>query len=191
MAKNAASLPERLRMVLANDPKKDKAAAYLWPLLANLWNYAADRIGEVADDAPSIDRAICAGFNWELGPFAMWDAAGVATAVERMKELGLPVSARVEAMLAAGFTSWYSADGSGCYSPVSGKMEAIAKIQGHARVADFRAATASSKGVIRKNAGASLVDFGDGIGCLRTAFSQERYWWRRCLARHLRSQSRE
>jgi hypothetical protein len=59
MAKNAATLPERLRLLLANDPAKDKAAAFLWPFLASLWNFAADRIGEVADDAPSID-APCA-----------------------------------------------------------------------------------------------------------------------------------
>jgi 3-hydroxyacyl-CoA dehydrogenase len=57
MAKNAATLPERLRLLLANDPAKDKAAAFLWPFLAALWNYAADRIGEVAGDAASIDRA--------------------------------------------------------------------------------------------------------------------------------------
>ena len=171
MAKNAASLPERLRMLLANDPKKDKGAAYLWPLLANLWNHSADRIGEVTDDAPSIDRAMCAGFNWELGPFAMWDAAGVGSTVARMKELGLPVSARTEALLAAGFASWYSADGSACYSPMTGRMEPVAEIPGHARVGDFRVAVGGRlgvvRGIIRKNAGASLVDIGDGIGCLQ------------------------
>jgi len=167
MAKNAASLPERLRMLLANDPKKDKAAAYLWPLLANLWAYAADRIGEVADDAPSIDRAICAGFNWELGPFAMWDAAGVPDTVARLKELSLPVSPRAEALLAAGHTSWYSTDGSSCYSPITGEMEPVAKISGHASIADFRVTSGPRLGVIRKNAGASLVDLGDGIGCLQ------------------------
>jgi 3-hydroxyacyl-CoA dehydrogenase len=166
MAKNAAGLPDRLRTLLANDPKKDKAAAYLWPLLASLWSYSADRIGEVADDVPSIDRAMCAGFNWELGPFAMWDAAGVASSVARCKELGLPVSSRVEAMLASGFTSWYSADGTTWYSPITGQMEPVAKIPGHARIASFRGATKTSKGVIRKNAGASLVDLGDGIACL-------------------------
>ena len=40
MAKNAATLPERLRLLLANDPAKDKAAAFLWPFLAALWNFA-------------------------------------------------------------------------------------------------------------------------------------------------------
>ncbi len=108
MAKNAATLPERLRLLLANDPAKDKAAAFLWPFLALLWNYAAERIGEVADDAPSIDDAMRAGFNWELGPFEMWDAAGVADTVARMKALHLPVSAPVQALLASSRTSWYS-----------------------------------------------------------------------------------
>jgi 3-hydroxyacyl-CoA dehydrogenase len=163
MAKNATTVGERLRLLLAGDPKKDKAAGFLLPLLANLWSYAADRVGEVADDAASIDRAMCAGFHWELGPFAMWDVAGVAGTVARFRELGLPVSERVEAMLAAGVTSWYSADGAQCYSPITGVMEPVAQVEGHAWVRSFRA---DSKKIIRKNTGASLVDLGDGIACL-------------------------
>jgi len=168
MARNAATLPERLRMLLANDPAKDKAAAFLWPFLASLWNFAADRIGEVAGDAASIDQAMRAGFNWELGPFEMWDAAGVESTVTRMKALGLPLSPRVEAMLAAGQPSWYARDGRECFQPVKGKLEPVAIAPGHARVADFRRSNGPvrSDGVVRSNAGASLVDLGDGIGCI-------------------------
>jgi 3-hydroxyacyl-CoA dehydrogenase len=162
MAKNANTLAERMRLLLANDPAKDKAAAFLWPFLAALWNYAADRIGEVADDAASIDQAMRAGFNWELGPFEMWDAADVASTVARMKSLGLPVSARVEALLAAGQTSWYSADGRACFQPVEGMLQPVPAFPGHARIADFR----RSHGVVRSNSGASLIDLGDGIGCI-------------------------
>jgi 3-hydroxyacyl-CoA dehydrogenase len=162
MAKNAATLPERLRLLLANDPAKDKAAAFLWPFLAALWNYAADRIGEVAGDIASIDSAMRAGFNWELGPFEMADAVGVASAVTRMKALGLPVSSKIEALLAAGQPSWYAADGRECFYPEKGKLEPVPAVPGHARVADSR----RSHGVVRSNAGASLVDLGDGIGCI-------------------------
>ncbi|HTW78017.1 MAG TPA: 3-hydroxyacyl-CoA dehydrogenase NAD-binding domain-containing protein [Terracidiphilus sp.] len=166
MAKNAGTVAERLKLLLANDPAKDKAAALLWPFLSAMWNYAADRIGEVAGDAVSIDRAMKAGFNWELGPFEMWDAAGVRATVERMRALGLPVSARVEALLdsvpGATEVSWYSPDGPQCYNPVTGGWEAVAKTPGHARVADFRQAN----GVVKSNPGASLVDVGDGIGCI-------------------------
>jgi len=162
MAKNAATLPERLRLLLANDPAKDKAAAFLWPFLGALWSYAADRIGEVAEDAASIDQAMRAGFNWELGPFEMWDAVGVASSVARMKTLGLPVSPRVEALLAAGQSSWYSADGRACFQPAKGKLEPVPAFPGHAHIADFR----RSHGMVHSNSGASLIDLGDGIGCI-------------------------
>ena len=162
MAKNAATVCERLRLLLANDPTKDKAAAFLWPFLASLWNFAADRIGEVAGDAASIDRAMRAGFNWELGPFEMLDAAGVASTAARMKALGLPMSERIEALLAAGQPTWYASEGRECFQPKNGKLEPVAGVPGHARVADFRRA----KSVVRANPGASLVDIGDGIGCI-------------------------
>jgi 3-hydroxyacyl-CoA dehydrogenase len=166
MAKNPGSLPERLQMLLANDPAKDKAAAFLWPFLAALWNYAADRIGEVAGDAASIDSAMRTGFNWELGPFEMWDAAGVASTVNRMKVLGLPVSERVEALLAAGHSSWYAREASNgaltCFQPEKKTIEPVVTIPGHARIADFR----RTHKVVRTNPGASLIDLGDGIGCI-------------------------
>jgi 3-hydroxyacyl-CoA dehydrogenase len=162
MAKNASTVQERLRLLLAGDPAKDRAAKFLWPFLSALWNFAAERIGEAAGDAPSIDRAMRAGFNWELGPFEMWDAAGVRETVGRMKTLGLPVSRAVEDLLATEYGSWYSTAGPQCFNPTTGAWEVIPQEPGHARVADFR----RSNGVVRSNAGASLVDLGDEIGCI-------------------------
>jgi 3-hydroxyacyl-CoA dehydrogenase len=78
MAKNAASVGERLRLILAADAKKDRAAAFLIPLLTGIWNYSAQIQPEIADSPADIDRAMQAGFNWELGPFAMSEAAGNA-----------------------------------------------------------------------------------------------------------------
>ena len=166
MAKNAATVQERVKLLLANDPKKDKAAKFLWPFLSTLWNFAADRIGEAASDAPSIDQAMRAGFNWELGPFELWDAAGVRESVTRMRALGIPVSKAVQGLLDSAPegapVSWYSPDGPQCYNPTTGAWEPIPQQPGHGRVADFR----RTNGVIRSNPGASLVDIGDGIGCI-------------------------
>jgi 3-hydroxyacyl-CoA dehydrogenase len=166
MAKNAQTVEERLRLLLANDPAKDKAAKFLWPFLSSLWNYAADRIGEAADDAPSIDAAMRAGFNWELGPFQMWDAAGLRETVVRMESLQLPVSRAVQDLLqtsaASDKVSWYASDSPQCFNPATAAWKPIPQQPGHARVADFR----RSHGVVRSNSGASLVDLGDGIGCI-------------------------
>src|SRR5246500_5742683 len=114
MAKNIDDTGARLRMLVGLDgsgPQKgDKAGAFLWSALSDLWNYSANRVPEVSDSIVEIDRAMRLGFNWELGPFELWDAAGVEATVARMKKEGKPVAANVEKLLAAGQKSWYSDD---------------------------------------------------------------------------------
>jgi len=164
MAKNAESLPERLRLVLSGDVKKDKAAAFLFPLLTGIWNYAADTLPEIADSPASVDRAMRTGFNWELGPFEMWDATGVADTVDRMRAIGLHVSPLAEALLQSGKRSWYEdgAHGRSVYDPESGGYKKIEQPEGIASAAIFRRANK----VVRRNAGCSLIDIGEGIALL-------------------------
>jgi 3-hydroxyacyl-CoA dehydrogenase len=81
MAKDAATTGERLRLIFSTDPTKDKAARFLTLLLRGIWNYAEQIQPEIADSPADIDRAMQAGFNWELGPFAMAAAAGGADVV--------------------------------------------------------------------------------------------------------------
>jgi 3-hydroxyacyl-CoA dehydrogenase len=157
MAKNAEQLPARLQQLLAGDVRKDKAARFHWRLLTGLWNYAADCLPEIADDASSVDRAMRAGFNWEMGPFQLWDAAGVQETVKRMRAAGERVSPIAESV-----ESWYRAHGREVFDVVSGAYRPLAEVQGVGRIAKFRA----SNGVVRQNPGASLVDLGDGVACL-------------------------
>ena len=106
MAKNIEDTGARLRMLLGLDgsgPQKgDKAGAFLWAALSDLWTYSANRVPEISDSIVEIDRAMRLGFNWELGPFELWDAAGVEATVARMKKEGKPVAANVEKLLASG-----------------------------------------------------------------------------------------
>jgi 3-hydroxyacyl-CoA dehydrogenase len=162
MAKNSERLADRLPQLLAGDVKKDKAARFHWQLLSALWNYAADCLPEIADDAASVDRAMKAGFNWEMGPFQLWDAAGVAQTVARMKAAGEPVSANVERLLASGATGWYRYDSAECFDLASASYLPVAKAAGIARVANFR----TKETLVRHNPGASLVDLCDGVACL-------------------------
>jgi 3-hydroxyacyl-CoA dehydrogenase len=162
MAKNVDSLPERLRMLLTADQKKDKSARFHWKLLTRLWNYSADCLPEIADSAASIDAAMRAGYNWQLGPFEMWDAVGVAETVRRMQAAGERVSPIVETMLGNGAASWYSDNGASSYDPATQRYQPVARPAGIARIAGFRA----SNGIVRGNPGASLIDLGDGIACI-------------------------
>ena len=74
----------------------------MWSSLSDLWTYSANRIPEISDSVVEIDRAMRLGFNWELGPFELWDAAGVEPTVARMKKEGRPVAANVEKLLGVG-----------------------------------------------------------------------------------------
>ena len=143
------------------DPAKDKVAKFYWQVLPEMWAYAANRIGEVADTIVEIDRAMKAGFNWELGPFAMWDAAGVVETVAKMREHWLAIPAAVEKLLAAGGTSWYRADGTEFFDVATGTYRPVDLNPELAPVASYKRAN----GVYAHNAGISLVDVGDGIGC--------------------------
>ncbi len=110
MAKNAATVQERLRMLLANDPAKDKAAAFLWPFLTSLWNFAADRIGEAAGDA-TVDRCghargiqLGAWGHLRCGMRRAW-----RTIATRMTAMGFAPSARVEAFARSrDMPAWYA-----------------------------------------------------------------------------------
>jgi 3-hydroxyacyl-CoA dehydrogenase len=164
IAKNAESLPERLQMLIGNGPGKDKASQFQWTLLTRIWNYAADCLPEIADDLSSIDRSMRTGFNWELGPFEMWDAVGVPPSVERLRARREHVSPQAETLLASGKTSWYShaAAMRSEFNPSKRSYEPVHQPEGIANIAAFKRAN----GVIRKNAGASLVDIGEGIACI-------------------------
>jgi len=171
MAKNIEETGARLRTLLGLDgsgpQKNDKAGAFLWAALSDLWTYSANRVPEISDSVVEIDRAMRLGFNWELGPFELWDEAGVESTVARMKKEGKPVSANVERLLASGQKSWYIDDRT---SPAGREYwevgtESWESVQVPAGVWSVTVAK-KSNGVVKKNSGASLVDLGDGVACI-------------------------
>jgi len=171
MAKNVESTGARLRMLLgmegAGPQKGDKAGAFLWAALSDLWTYSANRIPEISDSVVEIDRAMRLGFNWELGPFELWDAAGIEPTLARMKKEGRPVASNVEKLLGAGKASWYSDDvksasGKAYFDLASGGLKPVEVPAG---VWSIEVAK-KSNGVVKRNSGASLVDLGDGVACI-------------------------
>jgi len=170
MAKNVDDTGARVRMLLGLDgsgSKADPAGQFLWGALSDLWNYSANRIPEISDNVVEIDRAMKLGFNWEMGPFELWDAAGIELTVNRMRKQGKPIAANVEKLLTSGQKSWYADDpkspsGKKYWELRTSNWEPVQVPQGVWSVAVAK----KSNGVVRKNSGASLVDLGDGVGCI-------------------------
>ncbi|MGA9966519.1 MAG: 3-hydroxyacyl-CoA dehydrogenase NAD-binding domain-containing protein [Terriglobales bacterium] len=171
MAKNVEQTGARLKMLLGLDgsgpQKNDRAGAFLWSALSDLWIYSANRIPEISDSIVEIDRAMRLGFNWELGPFELWDAAGIEATVERMKKENRPVAPNVEQLLASGKKTWYlddskAASGRAYWNLKGANYEPVKVSSGVWSVEVAK----KSNGVVKKNSGASLVDLGDGVACI-------------------------
>lgn len=81
---------------------------FVWETLKHTLLYSASLVPEITDDFKMIDKAMRAGFNWELGPFEIWDKLGLKESVERMLEEGDTVPNWILAMIEDGKSSFYS-----------------------------------------------------------------------------------
>lgn len=160
-AKGIDDLHERMRLLVNS---KDRAGSFIWKTLSATLLYAANRVPEISDDIVNIDNAMKLGFNWELGPFEMWDVIGVESSVERMKSEGKLIPPLVEKLFSSGKKSFYERrDGKRYFFDLkSGKHVAEKEKPGIVLLPSVK----DQNKVIKKNTGASLLDIGDGVACL-------------------------
>lgn len=157
LTKSIESVKDRMKVFAAG---KDRAGELFRASFFGLFEYVSDRIPEISDELYRIDDAMRAGFGWELGPFEVWDAVGVEEAIKGMEALGHQAATWVKEMIAAGNTSFYKVENgvkkyydipTKTYLPLPGSDSFIV-------LDNLRA-----KKTLYKNAGASIIDLGDGI----------------------------
>jgi 3-hydroxyacyl-CoA dehydrogenase len=137
-AKGTDDVVQRIAGVIAAD---DRAGVFARAVVLRSLAYTARRMGEIADDVASIDDALRWGFNWELGPFELWEKLGVAKVNEWMEGEGIEVPAL--ALEAAKTGSFYGDREVGSPTPLQRAKE--------------------SDRVLKKAFSAHLLDLGDGV----------------------------
>ncbi|MHB8412865.1 MAG: 3-hydroxyacyl-CoA dehydrogenase/enoyl-CoA hydratase family protein [Candidatus Acidiferrales bacterium] len=141
----------------------DKAARFIWNALSETCLYAARRVPEIADRIVEVDRAMRWGFNWELGPFEIWDTIGVEPMARMLKMLGKPLPPSVTSLLASGKKTFYeSAHGHTSYFDLA--TAEYKPVDEPAGIIILKSLKEQSK-VVEENSGASLIDLGDGVVC--------------------------
>lgn len=157
MTKSIDNVRERMKVFAAG---RDKAGELFRASFFGLFEYVSDRIPEISNELYRIDDAMRAGFGWELGPFEVWDAVGITEAVEGMRKYGHVAAPWVHEMLAAGHTSFYKvAEGIKLYYDIPSKSYVpVPGAEAFIVLDNLRA-----KQTLWKNAGASIIDLGDGI----------------------------
>ncbi len=159
-AKTAGGLAEKIRTLLSG---KDPGAEFAWNVIKAVLLYTAKVAPEVAGDIVAVDDAMRWGFNWEMGPFELWDALGVKGTAERIVQEGGELPPLVSELLAGGREKFYRKAEDGSVSYFSG----AGYVQKAGNPYSFSLKQAKKEGrEIFGNAGASLVDMGDGVACL-------------------------
>jgi 3-hydroxyacyl-CoA dehydrogenase len=165
MARNIEDLGERLRTLVKED---DRVGTFLWKLYSDLFLYSAERVPEISDRVIEVDRAMRWGYAHKLGPFELWDALGFEDVCKRMEADKRAIPANVQKMRASGAKSLYRfADSGGkpgteYFDLAKTTYQKLEERPGLLVLSDIKRA----RGVVKKNAGASLIDVGDGVLCV-------------------------
>ncbi|MDT8421702.1 MAG: 3-hydroxyacyl-CoA dehydrogenase/enoyl-CoA hydratase family protein [Desulfuromonadales bacterium] len=148
---------QRIQTLLAG---KDKGAEFAWCSLRDTLLYTVKRIPEIADDVVNIDNAMRWGFNWEIGPFEMLDAIGVASFVKRAETDGIAVPDVLHEVEA--FYRFNAAGGKEYFDLLSREYRPVPVKPGQISLEILRRAG----GEVERNSDCSLLDLGDGVFAL-------------------------
>ena len=158
-------LGERLRTLVKGT---DRVGTFLWSLYSDLFVYSAGMVPEISDRIVEIDRAMRWGYAHKLGPFELWDALGFEDVCARLDAEKREIPANVQKARKAGTKSLYRfADSGGqpgteYFDFGAAKYHKLEAQPGVLVLADIKRA----RGVVKQNAGASLIDLGDGALCV-------------------------
>jgi 3-hydroxyacyl-CoA dehydrogenase len=122
----------------------DTVGAFLRRTLGPTLLHAARVAPEIAHSIDDIDRAMQWGFGWELGPFEICDAIGLRELLDAVDSPAAPPPL-VEDALTRGRNRFRD----GPVPPAAAELQILKAAKERQRI-------------VRKNAGASLVDLGDG-----------------------------
>jgi 3-hydroxyacyl-CoA dehydrogenase len=154
--KSIADVGERIRTLFN---AKDKAGQLLRQTLAPTLVYTARVTPDIAHSADDVDRVMRWGFGWELGPFETADAIGI-------REVLAAADAATPDVMTGGIPAiWEQALAKERNRLRDGEVAPAGPDLQILRSAKCGADLVRSAGsaVVRQNAGASLVDLGDGV----------------------------
>lgn len=164
--RNIEDLGQRLRALVA---LPDRAGSFLWKLFSDLVLYSAAMIPEISDRVVEIDRAMRWGYANTLGPFELWDALGLEETVARMRKEQRQIPESVERMLCSGAKSFYEApdhDRRPHTEYFDFSTNSYRWLEDRPGILVLKDVKRAHPVVVKKNAGASLVDIGDGVLCV-------------------------
>ncbi|WP_172919099.1 3-hydroxyacyl-CoA dehydrogenase/enoyl-CoA hydratase family protein [Capnocytophaga canis] len=149
-------LKDRFLLLIQGD---DNVSLFYKRTFAALFAYIQNRIPEISDTLYQIDDAVRAGFGWQIAPFEIWDAIGLAKGVELMQSMGYETADWIQDMLRNNQLSFYklTKEATYFYDIKTKKYRKKVGQEGFIILDNFRSET------LWKNDEASIINLGDGI----------------------------
>ena len=128
--------------------------------MENTLAYVATVAPEIADGPDAVDTAMCTGYGWSEGPFALIDRLGAGWLAGRLAARGAPVPPYLAEAAAAGGFYRVEQGARLCLLP-DGSWRKVAEAPGVLTLASLRLAGEP----VEDWEQASLWDLGDGVAC--------------------------
>jgi 3-hydroxyacyl-CoA dehydrogenase len=157
-------LCKRLNFILQH---QDAGAQFVWSILRDTFSYVALLCDDIAGGLPkTIDDGMKWGFNWDMGPFELWQGLGYDAMLQRMKSENTKLPHWCKPGL-----SFYACDQASStqvpikqWSTQRGQWVQLPSIQHQFHLP--RRQTQNDPRVIMSVKNASLVDIGHDVGCV-------------------------
>jgi 3-hydroxyacyl-CoA dehydrogenase len=170
-ASKETDLVKRLNFILK---EKDAGSELVWRILRDAFSYSALLLEDIAYGLPKpIDDAIKWGFNWEMGPFELWQGLGYDNILARMTKDGAKLPKWCKPGIkfydaTPGTQEW---DSQGPSDQLQIKADSLMSnrrkiVQSSHQFRLPRFHSPHDKRVISSIKNASLLDVGDGVSCL-------------------------
>ena len=126
--------------------------------------YVASQAPDISGSIMDIDQAMRWGFGWKQGPFELWDALGVTTLGEKIKDAGGQLPPLIQDVLSTTPARFYLSDGEkpAVFDPGTKTHLPVKHPEWFVRLSEEHAGVKK----IKENAGATLWDVGDDVACL-------------------------
>lgn len=140
-----------------------KYGHYAWRVLSATLSYAADLVGDAADEVEAIDESMRLGYNWKAGPFEIIDKLGTQWFADRLAEEGRHIP---PFLAKAAGRPFYRVDrGKRQVLGLDGSYRDLERPSGVVMLEDVKL---RAKPILH-NASAALWDIGDGVACFEIA----------------------
>jgi len=157
-AKKNKKLSEQIKIIINGD---DRASELALKATTAISAYSANRIFEVSNNIEDIDNAMKWGFNWEMGPFEMWEAIGLKETISLINQENYKIPSWISEIKENSFYKILNGK-KACWNPEK-KKYLYCNYGDNIEPLNLITSKNTKSNIVRVSDASHLIDIGDGV----------------------------